>query len=451
MLPQKFLTLALLFTFSAFLTSCEVSGVSTGCGSAEVGQEDKDGYLSGYLSGELGRPDGFTSSDMQAIKAFYAARGNSFVWRGRRGWTKRAQAAFSALQSADREGLSSAQYLAISYGLPDTKEPSLIADAELKLTKAMLAYVRDVRHGRFNPRNSVDGGELLSSGLNAGNFGGWLAALTPIGKTYQELKLALGGSYGSISEKQRKKILINMERQRWRHEQVNGRRIRVNIAGQELEAFHDDRVQLSMNVVVGRSSRKTPALEDQIVNLKFSPDWSVPETIMEKDYLPRLKKDANYASSKGFKVYKNGKSIDASKVDWSKANFKDYQFRKPPGKGNPLGGVRFSLTNGQGIYLHDTIGRNQFNKNTRYDSSGCVRVQNAPALASWVMLGQSNPMSDAEIKKAMKQRKSSFKKLDTPVPVSLMYLTAWVDGAGQLRFAKDSYGHDRWLQKKMGL
>ena len=60
-------------------------------------------------------------------------------------------------------------------------------------------------------------------------------------------------------------------------------------------------------------------------------------------------------------------------------------------------------------------------------------------------------MSEGEIKAAMTQKKSTFKNLDTPIPVSLMYLTAWVDGAGQLRFAKDSYGHDRWLMRKMGL
>ena len=79
-----------------------------------------------------------------------------------------------------------------------------------------------------------------------------------------------------------------MERLRWVPEpEYILPTIRVNIAHMSLEMFDANaNLQGTMDVVIGRPSRKTPILNDPIRDLKFSPDWTVPRGIIDKIFCP---------------------------------------------------------------------------------------------------------------------------------------------------------------------
>ena len=53
----------------------------------------------------------------------------------------------------------------------------------------------------------------------------------------------------------------------------------------------------------------------------------------------------------------------------------------PPGPQNPLGRMMFDLDNDEFIYLHDTNEKTLFKREQRALSHGCVRVEQARALA----------------------------------------------------------------------
>ena len=59
-----------------------------------------------------------------------------------------------------------------------------------------------------------------------------------------------------------------------------------------------------------------------------------------------------------------------------------------------MGEVKFSIPNSNGIYLHDTPRKELFATDNRYLSHGCVRLEDAPRLARW-LLGRDPDAEDA--------------------------------------------------------
>jgi murein L,D-transpeptidase YcbB/YkuD len=206
-----------------------------------------------------------------------------------------------------------------------------------------------------------------------------------------------------------------------------------------------------MPVVVGRETRQTPVHLDKMINVKFSPDWTAPKSIIAQDYLPKLVNDPEFVSKLGVKIYDGTTEIDPKLVNWSTVTADRYMFRMPPGPRNALGGVRFDLQNSGSVYLHDTQSTALFKQENRARSSGCIRVGEPEALAKWVLIGQGRVWTEEEIKQAMTAGVIQHAPLIKPIPVDLVYYTAWVDAKGQLRLNADIYGYDQDLANELGI
>jgi murein L,D-transpeptidase YcbB/YkuD len=128
------------------------------------------------------------------------------------------------------------------------------------------------------------------------------------------------------------------------------------------------------------------------------------------------------------------KDIDPTTVDWrgAAAGTVHLLIRQDPGPLNSMGNLKFPFTNPEGIYLHDTPGKELFGKDVRNLSNGCVRVEDAKRLARW-LLGQEPvaPGKDPELAAL----------LPHGVPIILTYLTAQVTD-GKLSYLNDFYGWD---------
>ena len=99
--------------------------------------------------------------------------------------------------------------------------------------------------------------------------------------------------------------------------------------------------------------------------------------------------------------------------------------------------------NSQSVYIHDTPGKALFKKASRPFSSGCVRVEDPKALA--VQLLKDQHWTRRRLEKYSQTHQNSAIALETPVPVYLVYFTAWTDAEGQIHFGDDIYNHDRRL------
>ena len=91
-------------------------------------------------------------------------------------------------------------------------------------------------------------------------------------------------------------------------------------------------------------------------------------------------------------------AIDPRAVDWKAvaAGRQTVKVRQLPGPGNSMGEVKFGFPNEHGIFLHDTPKKELFHSAARNLSNGCVRLEDAPRLARW-LLGRDPGALDADV------------------------------------------------------
>ena len=77
--------------------------------------------------------------------------------------------------------------------------------------------------------------------------------------------------------------------------------------------------------------------------------------------------------------------VDPATIDWSTDEAAKYRFRQDPGKINAMASVKINFPSPDGVYMHDTPEQSLFSQLMRFDSSGCVRVQNVHDLVLWLL------------------------------------------------------------------
>lgn len=258
-------------------------------------------------------------------------------------------------------------------------------------------------------------------------------------ETVKELNISISDRIKSLE--------INIERFRKVPSAFTGKLIIVNTADYKLRLMDKINVQLEMDVIIGRTYRKTPEFSAELTHIVFNPDWIIPPTILRVDVLPKVRKDVNYLSRNGIAVYKANKDgsktrIDPYGVNWRQISTKNfpYQFVQKPGVGNPLGVVKFIFPNKYNVYMHDTPDKELFEKDVKTFSSGCIRLSDAIALAENLLEAQD--WDSTKIQSAVISGKTQTVYLEEPVPVFISYYTCWVDDNGKVHFRKDIYSRD---------
>jgi murein L,D-transpeptidase YcbB/YkuD len=246
-----------------------------------------------------------------------------------------------------------------------------------------------------------------------------------------------------------RQIAFNMKR--WRHlpAKLGDRYVMVNMADYRLSVVEDDQTQLSMKVIVGRPARRTPTLIEDMSTVVLNPTWTVPSRIASMDILPKVKRDPTYLDRQNLKLIRYNEQgaleqLDPDTIDWDKVTPEnlDFRFRQSAGKNNALGQVKFTLPNNMAIYLHDTNHPELFDENYRALSSGCVRVEEPEKLAI-ELLKTKRGWNEKKIDRVLQSKRTTYVPLADPVPVYLLYWTAWVDTDGQLQLRPDVYQWDQ--------
>jgi len=226
-----------------------------------------------------------------------------------------------------------------------------------------------------------------------------------------------------------KQILLNMDRMRWLPQKPVGNLIIVNLPEFMLHVYDGTKPVFDMVVVVGKVGNNTMMFNGDLNQIYFSPYWNVPQSIIKNEILPAIARNPNYLTNKNME--KIGNNI-----------------RQKPGPGNALGKVKFIFPNSFNMYFHDTPSKSLFGQDKRAFSHGCIRLSEPQKMAEWLL--RNDPDWNTEkIVSAMNQTTEKGVKLKDPVPVFIIYYTAWVDYDGQLNFRDDIYQHDSELEKKM--
>ncbi|MEX2569972.1 MAG: L,D-transpeptidase family protein [Gemmatimonadota bacterium] len=244
-------------------------------------------------------------------------------------------------------------------------------------------------------------------------------------------------------------IALAMERARWIPDGLGSRYIRVDIPAFELRVMEAGEPVLEMRVIGGRPDWRTPVFSGRMTSVALSPYWNIPTSIVTDEILPAVRRDPAYLTRNEIRVVSGSgaaeRIVDASGIDWSRFDpaRSAYRLRQDPGPRNPLGAVKFLFPNRYNVYLHDTPNRELFAQAERAFSHGCMRVERPLELAEYVLGSQG--WSREAIAEGMAAGVERVVALERPIPVHVVYQTAWIDSAGRMEFRKDLYGHDAAL------
>ena len=346
------------------------------------------------------------------------------------------------LKNADADGLEPSDYRAPSFaGLA----PDALAEAELKLTRAVLTYARHVQAGRFPytrvsrnielPQAAPEPADVLSSIADAADAGKALDLFSPQNEPYRKLKAMLaelrGKPGGAKSEaRQIETIIANMERWRWYPRDLGKSHVLVNQPDFTLEVMHNGAQVWTTRIVIGKPSMATPLLSETMKYLTVNPTWTVPQSIVRNEYLPALAQDPTVLERMGLRVSYNGGGVHD----------------------HPAAGRRQCARTGS-VQLSTTASRCS---STTRRTSICSRTRCAPTAtaACACRIRPNTPrFSSTSRARASIGRRSKIKRMyggaeqdiqlqPTPIWVHLTYQTAFVDNAGKLQMRRDIYNLD---------
>lgn len=222
-----------------------------------------------------------------------------------------------------------------------------------------------------------------------------------------------------------------------------GRRyVMVNIPAASIEAVENGLVDQRHTAIVGRIDRATPILSSKIFEVILNPYWTAPRSIILKDIMPLMRKDPTYLERSHIRLLDaNGNEVSASDVDWNAEKAPNLLFRQDPGAINAMASAKINFHNEHAVYMHDTPQKQLFDRQKRFESSGCVRVQNIRDFAAW-LLRETPGWDRRAIEATISSGMNTPVELAMEVPVYFEYVTAWSARDGVAQFRDDIYQMD---------
>ncbi|MEJ5018947.1 murein L,D-transpeptidase [Ochrobactrum vermis] len=226
--------------------------------------------------------------------------------------------------------------------------------------------------------------------------------------------------------------------------------VMVNIPAARIEAVEGGSVVQRHTAVVGKIDRQTPILNSKIHEVILNPYWTAPKSIIQKDIIPLMRKDPQYLAKNKIRLYdQSGQEVAPETIDWNTDDAVKLMFRQDPGKINAMSSTKINFHNQHAVYMHDTPQKSYFNKLMRFDSSGCVRVQNVRDLDVWLLKNTAG-WDRQNIESTIKSGTNTPIQLADPVPLHFVYITAWSTGDGVVQFRDDIYKMDGATELALG-
>ncbi len=239
-------------------------------------------------------------------------------------------------------------------------------------------------------------------------------------------------------------VMVAMERERWLPANRGARHILVNQADFSAKIVDDGQVTFETRAVIGKNThdRRSPEFSDEMEHMVVNPSWHVPRSIITKEYLPKLRANPNAVRHLEI-TDRRGQRVNRQAVDFNQFSASSFPFdmRQPPGQSNALGLVKFMFPNKYNIYLHDTPQKNLFAREVRAFSHGCIRLAQ-PFDFAYALLARQEDDPKAYFHRILNSGKETKVVLKQPIPVHLIYRTAYVGPKGDVQYRRDVYGRD---------
>lgn len=380
----------------------------------------------------------------------------------------------------------------------------VIAKLEILSANAYLNYNNFLKYGLVNPRNIFSRYYIKVKRPDSAGMVNLLASeslvdtlrnVQPKSEQYKGLQRAY---LNAKADDERRILLLNMERFRWKMPETGSNFVQVNIADFRLTWFDKMDTVITMKVCVGGKrengyeeklkafaksgnlddkpkNHETPLLFSKISSIQANPVWNIPVSIAQSEIYWMARKDPYYLSNSNIKVYYKDKLIgEPDTINWNRYSRDKlpFRFKQGSGGGNALGKFKFIFDNSSSIYLHDTNNKNGFNLTNRAISHGCVRIEKPLDFAEKLINdGYTYDKLRAEVdlppvdsthnkwyKKRMAAKADTLKTFQLKpawfapkkqIPLLITYFTAWPEN-NKIEYRPDVYNMDEkiWVAMK---
>jgi len=263
---------------------------------------------------------------------------------------------------------------------------------------------------------------------------------------------ALKSSESNVTKAQLEKIRLNIERAKLMKQELGKNYALINIPEYKVRIIEDGNTTLNFGVIVGKPNMQTPVFSEKLTYVEINPQWNVPDSIMRKSYISKIKANPGWVAAKGMELHKESYDLRSPKVNpasvnWSKypkngKGYIPYKLIQVPSRKNGLGRVKFIFPNSHAVYMHDTQSRSLFARKNRCFSHGCIRLSKPKALLNHIT-NKYSAQNLATVHKWYNSLKTKHLILDKDLQVHTAYYTAYVDESNRLHFFPDVYGFDK--------
>lgn len=458
---------------------------------------------------EMGRGVNDTLSP-EGRTAQYYREGGKLLWVGRQGVSAMADTLVRQLHLVHQMGFSETffklkeidedlqRFKALDFdrqhGVND-----VVARLEYRLTRAYLSYVAGQYYGFINPRSVLNRLEAKPDTTGRGyirytilydvplerptaafyakalrkiesdSVDCMLREVEPSSALYRRLLSQLADT---VSEASRQRMLVNMERCRWREVMPmpeSGKRVVINIPAFMLYAYGADST-IEMRIGCGRTTMRTPLLTSEIEYIQINPEWNIPQSIINNEVSVHAGDSGYFARNRYYIAERStGKKVPISSVSRAMLKSGKYRVSQDRGQGNSLGRIIFRFPNNHAVYLHDTSSPAAFSNTIRAVSHGCVRVQRPFDLAQFLLEGvdewtldkirismdippetpqgeeyiRTHEPEEREDGRKLPYRLVSYMPVKPHIPIYIIYYTLYPDTNGLMQTYPDVYGYDQ--------
>ena len=245
-----------------------------------------------------------------------------------------------------------------------------------------------------------------------------------------------------------KKILLNLDKTKVFLPSFGSTYIEVNVPEFRMRFYQNGQESFSTNAVVGMITRPTPIFDDYLEYIVTNPTWTVPESLIKKDLIPAIKSHPDVFQIAHLKAYQGGREVKPNlqkilALEGTNRN-SPYRIVQQPGPENALGRVKFMFPNKYSVYLHDTPEKGLFNNRYRYNSSGCMRLQDPQGLMDMLLPYTNSRYGSAS--SAISSGKTQKIRLKHKIPVHIVYFTLEFEN-GAPKFLFDAYMYDKMIEE----
>jgi murein L,D-transpeptidase YcbB/YkuD len=246
-----------------------------------------------------------------------------------------------------------------------------------------------------------------------------------------------------------RQIEVNMERWRWIRDVQSERVLTVNLANSTFRYTVGDKLVQETRLEKRKGDAKTPVFSDQVQSMTVRPSDIVPPEIAGPVYFDIARKDPKKFARQGMEIFYEGRNVPAEAIDWASYSAKNFPFtmRRPLRKGDPAGYVRLIFSESESVCLGGAVPHKGGKKTDKF-APNCLIFARADEFAD-ALLRQNQQTLDAILASEKRQHAVYSSPFDQPIPVRILYATAWVDDDGALNFRPDTAHRDLKLYKAL--